>query len=72
MGNFRLAEMKTILWRGGGGGGQGGGEGVVGGRGGSTNYKILSATMVGRRRKFLMSNRLKRLEKLNICRRQVM
>ena len=45
----------------------------VGGRGGgSTNYKILSATMVGRRRKFLISNRLKRLEKLNICRRQVM
>ena len=39
---------------------------------GSTNYEILSATMVGRLRKFFVSNRLKQLEKLNICRRQVM
>ena len=40
--------------------------------GGATNYYILSATMAGRRRKFFISNRLKRLEKLNICRSQVM
>ena len=40
--------------------------------GGATNYEILSATMVGRRRKCFISNRLKGLEKLNICRRQVM
>ena len=40
--------------------------------GGGTNYVILSATMVSRRRKFLISNRLKQLEKLNICRREVM
>ena len=39
---------------------------------GATNYVVLSATMVGRRRKSLISNRLKRLEKLNICRREVM
>ena len=39
--------------------------------GGATNQEILPATMVGRRRKFFISNRLKRLEKLNICRRQV-
>ena len=38
------------------------------GRGGQ-NYEILPATMVGLRRKFLISNRLKRLEKLNICKR---
>ena len=37
--------------------------------GGARNYEILSATMVGRRRKFCIS---KRLEKVNICRRQVM
>ena len=43
-----------------------------GGRGEATNYEILLATMVGRRRKFPISNRLKRLEKLHICRRQVM
>ena len=39
---------------------------------GATNYVILSATMVSRRRKFLISNRLKELEKLNICRMEVM
>ena len=38
---------------------------------GATNYVKLLATMVGRRRKFI-SNRLKRLEKLNIFRRKVM
>ena len=32
------------------------------------NYVILSATMVARQRKFFISNRLKQLEKLNICR----
>ena len=37
--------------------------------GGATNYKILSATMVGRRGKFFISNHLKGLKKLNICRR---
>ena len=41
--------MKKILRRGGGG---------------ATNYKILSTTMVGRRGKFFISNRLKRLENL--------
>ena len=40
--------------------------------GGAINYEILSPTMVGRRRKFFISNRLKGLGKLNICRRQVM
>ena len=39
---------------------------------GAINYVILSATMVGQRRKLSISNHLKRLEKLNICRRQVM
>ena len=39
--------------------------------GGATNNKVLSATMVGRRRKFIISNRLRGLEKLNIYRRQV-
>ena len=38
----------------------------------ATNQEVLSATMVGRRRKFFILNRLKRPEKLNICRRQVM
>ena len=37
--------------------------------GGATNQEILSATIIGQRRKFFISNRLKRLEKLNICRR---
>ena len=36
------------------------------------NHEVLSATMVGRRRKFTTSNRLKGLEELNISRRQVM
>ena len=40
-------------------------------RGGAANYKILPATMVGQRIKFFISKRLKRLEKLNIYRRQV-
>ena len=40
--------------------------------GGATNHELLLATMVGRPRKFFISNRLKALEKLNICRRQVM
>ena len=40
--------------------------------GGATKFEILSVTMVGRRRKFLISNRLKGLEKFNICRRWVM
>ena len=35
------------------------------------NYEILPVTMVDRQRKFFISNRLKRLEKLNICRGQV-
>ena len=39
---------------------------------GSSSYEIFSATMVGQRRKFYISNRLKQLEKLNICMRQVM
>ena len=34
--------------------------------GGVTNYEILPATMVDQRRKLFISNRLKRLEKLNI------
>ena len=38
---------------------------------GATKYELLSATIVGWQRKFLISNRLKRLENLNICRRQV-
>ena len=38
--------------------------------GGDTNYEVLSATMVGQQRKFFISNRLKRLEKLDICGRQ--
>ena len=37
---------------------------------GATNYEVLST--VGRQIKFFISNRLKRLEKLNICRSQVM
>ena len=40
--------------------------------GGATNFEILSATMVDRRKTFLISNRLKGLEKFNICRRLVM
>ena len=40
--------------------------------GGAINYVPLSATMVGQRRKFFISNRLMRLEKLNTYRRQVM
>ena len=51
---IRPIEMKKILGEGGGG---------------STNYEILSATMVGQRRKFFISIRLKGLDKLNICRR---
>ena len=39
---------------------------------GAINYVILSATMVGQRRKLFISKHLKRLEKRNICRRQVM
>ena len=39
-------------------------EKILGG-GGRTNYKILSATIVDRGRKFFTSNRLKRLEKLS-------
>ena len=39
---------------------------------GATNYEILSVTMFGQQRKFFISNRLKRLEKLNICRTQAM
>ena len=38
---------------------------------GATNYEILSATMVDRRRKSIISNSLKLLEKRNNCRRQV-
>ena len=58
--NFiRPVEMKKLLgW-------------VGGGKGGATNYVILPATMVERRRRFFISNRLKRLGKLNICRRDV-
>ena len=40
--------------------------------GGATNFETLSATAVGRQRKLLISNRLKGLEKLNICRRWVL
>ena len=40
--------------------------------GGATNFEILSATVVDRRRKLLISNRLKGLEKVNICRRWVL
>ena len=40
--------------------------------GGATNFEILSATMVDRRKTFLISNRLKGLETFNICRRLVM
>ena len=39
---------------------------------GARNYEILSVTMVDRRRKFFISNRLKGLEKLNIYWRRVM
>ena len=53
---WRPVEMKKILGRGGGG---------------ATNYEILSATMIGWRRKFFISNRLKGIEKLDICRSQV-
>ena len=38
---------------------------------GTTNYVILLATMVGRRSKFFILNRLKPLQKLNIRRREV-
>ena len=38
---------------------------------GATNYEILSATMVDRRRKSIISNSMKLLEKRNNCRRQV-
>ena len=37
--------------------------------GAAANYEIMLATMVGRREKFSISNRLKRLENLNIHRR---
>ena len=57
---IRPVEMKKIP---GGRGGGGGGE--------ATNYVMLLATMDGRRRKFFISNRLKRLGKLNICSREV-
>ena len=43
-----------------------------GGEWGTKNYEILWATMVDRRRKFFISNRLKGLEKLNIYWRRVM
>ena len=38
----------------------------------ATNYEILSATIMCRQTKFIISICLKRLEKLNICWRQVM
>ena len=38
---------------------------------GDSNYEILSATMLDRRRKLFISNRLKGLGKRNICRRKV-
>ena len=38
----------------------------------ATNYEILSATMVGRRKKICISNCLKRLKKRNICTRKAM
>ena len=41
----------------------------LGGEGVATNFEIMLATMIGRRRKFLISNRLKELEKIRICRR---
>ena len=44
---------------------------ILGG-GGDTNYVILSATMISRRRKRSILSRLKRLEKLNVCWREVM
>ena len=40
--------------------------------GGATNFEILSATMVERRKTCLISDRLKGLEKFNICTRWVM
>ena len=40
--------------------------------GGATKFEILSATMAGRQREFLISDCLKVLEKFNICRRWVM
>ena len=39
---------------------------------GASNYGILSATMVGRQRKFFVSNCLKVLEKVYICKIRVM
>ena len=54
--------MKKNSWGGGGGGGE-----LP-----ATNYEIVSATMVGRRKKISVSNRLQRIEKPNICRRQLM
>ena len=47
------------------------GRGREGDGKGDTNYVILSAFMVGRQRTFFILNRLKWLEKLNICRREV-
>ena len=44
---------------------------ILAGGGGNNNYEVLSATMVGQQRKFFISNRLKRLENLDICGRQV-
>ena len=40
--------------------------------GGATNYDTLLSTIVARRKKFSVSNRLQRLEELNISRKQVM
>ena len=40
--------------------------------GGATNFDILLSTIVARRKKFSVSNRLQRLEELNISRKQVM
>ena len=48
------------------------GERREGGGGGATNYDILLSTIVGRRKKFSVSNCLQRLEELNISRKQVM
>ena len=53
--------MKKNSWGGGGGGEQP-----------ATNYEILSAPMVGRRKKISVSKRIQRIEKPNICRRQLM
>ena len=39
---------------------------------GVTKFEILSATIVGRGREFLISNCLKGLEKFNFCRKWVM